>query len=207
MTGITIQEGKFYRCVDGQVIGPFKRNSIAPLSNPYQWRANDREWTYTCDGKLWVGYPSSFDLVEEAPDPNAKQEARMSEPEFKVGDRVRRVDQGCDRLPIGYECTVDLRPYAQTSFWCKDAIGADYFTLAKNWELVQPASPPSPIRTKTVKEIVRGKYGCVEIGDVAPEGVSIWLPTNARYTAADLTKIIDVLTPVRDALADALDEQ
>lgn len=57
-----------------------------------------------------------------------------------------------------------------------------------------------PVRTVTRKEIVPGTYGLVEIAHEAAEGVSVWLPRNKLWNAAELRAAAATFIELADAL-------
>lgn len=66
----------------------------------------------------------------------------------------------------------------------------------RNW--FEPVG--SPVETVTVKRIVPGTYGLVEVDNTHIEGVSLWLPRNRRYTRAELTELAATLTEIAEAI-------
>lgn len=62
---------------------------------------------------------------------------------------------------------------------------------------------PGPVTTELVKRINAGTYGVVEIEGANAEGVSIWLPRNKRYSAADLRAVAAIFSELAEALEPA----
>lgn len=121
---------------------------------------------------------------------------------FKVGDRIKRVADPILGLPIGYETEVYTVNGDQITYW--NSAGLIGMSHESNWELVKPASPPSPVRTVTRKEIVFGDYGPVVINSSGVEKC-VWVHIEDDLNASELSDVINTLTQVRDALADALE--
>ena len=116
---------------------------------------------------------------------------------FKVGDRVRRVSDPQSGAPIGYETSVTKIDGWYLEYQGKTGqMGLSSF---ENWELVQPASPPSPVRTKTVKEIVRGVYSGVHVCDVDKVG-GVWVEIFGQRTASELREASRIFLELADAL-------
>lgn len=81
----------------------------------------------------------------------------------------------------------------------KHAFGKRELDLVAEWGV-------GPVRERTVKEIVHGKYGRLGTLEIAPNGVNAHSAAvsleNRFYTQADLREIASLIT----AIADALDE-
>lgn len=60
-------------------------------------------------------------------------------------------------------------------------------------------TPLSPVRTKTVKEIVPGVYGTINIENVYGDGVNIYA-NPGKWSASDLRAAVLVLTQLAEAL-------
>lgn len=124
---------------------------------------------------------------------------------FKVGDRVRFVGAGpyqSKSFHVGglYEVSAIEDATLHVS---RDDEGDPNGWRPEYFELVQPASP-SPVRTKTVKEIVPGKYGAVHVS--APSfanGVASVSLTDSVFNPSELREAARIF----NELADALDEQ
>lgn len=115
---------------------------------------------------------------------------------FKVGDRVRRVGSTMPWAPYGYECAVvGIGPSGSVVYIGRD--GKESSCEPADLELVSPAVSPSPVRTKTVKEIVPGKYGVVEVRTSAPD---IHIPDNRLWTPATLREAARIFNELADAL-------
>lgn len=119
---------------------------------------------------------------------------KTSEAKFKVGDRVRFVEdygqasKGDEAVVIGY---------SKTGCVCLDVNGAPHTCYEQR---VEPANDNSPIRTVTRREIVPGTYDVVE---VETDG---WLSVKfdeAEPTASTLRSAARIFNEI----ADVLDEQ
>ena len=126
---------------------------------------------------------------------------------FSVGDRVRlKMDYGSAKLgDIG---AVDGLPMCGDDIYSVKFDAGGHSLFGHRIELVQPDSTPSPVRTKTVREIVPGKYGRVEVGPNEQQfGVAY-----VRFFSKDAWSIMSAAS-LREAarifldLADALDSQ
>lgn len=122
---------------------------------------------------------------------------------FKVGDRVRRVAHSSviSNCPIGHEAEV-LELMGSYGFWYEGADGARQNTPAPDdWEL---AASASPVRERTIKEIVDGTYGKISVSGATRNRVGIKISRNSDlwtdFTATELTAAIETLTTIRDAL-------
>lgn len=121
---------------------------------------------------------------------------------FKVGDRIRRVAEPLDGAPLGYETEV-IEPSFDYCLWYINAFGDRVNGVASNWELVQPASPPSPVRTVTHKEIVPGEYGPVRVNaSLRDDGI---VSVNLMSSGLSVPELRDAAR-VFIELADALEE-
>lgn len=113
---------------------------------------------------------------------------------FKVGDRVRRVRDITDWAPLGFEATV-------LNHGCyMDRHGASTMLVDSQWEL---ATPVSPVRTITRKEIVPGPYSGFHVGandqgrvHVVQGSKEMYSPSELRAAAATFIELADALDEV-----------
>ena len=121
---------------------------------------------------------------------------------FKVGDRVRIVGTNSllgDVTGISAsDTTIYVRPLGDymSYGYCRASL--------EHVELVQPASPPSPVRTKTVKEIVPGRYGRIEIADaesrVYADVPRVFVECIGWFNASELREAARIFIELADAL-------
>lgn len=125
---------------------------------------------------------------------------------FKVGDRVRRVNFAHGVFKEGDECVVSHYNDCLDRYELEgDKPGFRHDP--DNLELIAPATT-NPVRERTVTEIVPGIYGRVRITqEHGPSvGISFTMRDCNRITdaaalnAAELSALIDTLTPIRDHL-------
>lgn len=145
---------------------------------------------------------------------------------FNVGDRVRLLRDGYStKGATGLTATV--KPFDDGTLVSDDgdylvkldspyekrsmAVASGYTRVKPDGiELVQPASPPSPVITKTVKEIVPGEFGPVSVRRYDRDGadhvrVSLF-HSDEMYRALDASELREAAR-IFNELADALDDQ
>jgi hypothetical protein len=117
---------------------------------------------------------------------------------FKIGDRVKDVtghykSYQLEESPIG--TLKAYNGYTWTVEWDTD-IGPDCWS-DEQLELVSP----SPVKARTVYEILPGIYGAIQVQKVYPDGINLYA-NPGRWSAEDITEAISTLTAIRDALQD-----
>lgn len=137
---------------------------------------------------------------------------------IKPGDRIRRIADPIDGIPLGFETVVvapDPMSVMQDRVWYSLPGGwRNVHSLSCVWELVLD-EPALPVRTRTITEIVTGQYGQVSVmrimdnpdGHVAvallKEGQHVTLDTGHYYMNATALR---AAARVFVALAEALEE-
>lgn len=175
---------------DGRRVTELKKRNI---EDQYRLIGYDgRDWrTWTEDGRYIIA-PHPLDLVRDAdPLPDADGWVPHNGGDCPVPPDTMLEVRFRDNDTSGPECAYG---------WHWGEMGESTIVA---YRIVKPASTaiPSPVRMKTVPEIVLGDYGIVRvsaplqgdrcIGIVIDEGL---------YTAAELTDAINTLTAVRDAM-------
>lgn len=146
---LTIAAGRFYLTRDGRKVGPVVANASVDKeegrsgeSYPF---AIGRD-SFTAAGRN--GYDTSIDMqadlvaewVEPAPEAAVAEATATSLPNFKVGDRIRRVSEGKRYAPLGFETSVSEHGRF------RDADGDDTYLAEDFWELIEPATSPAKFR-------------------------------------------------------------
>lgn len=120
------------------------------------------------------------------------------EAKFKVGDKVRVVRPRLDHKEKhkGIEFTIENQEYdiGDEASWF--GRGSESYVWAESeLELVHT----SPVRERTIKEVVTGLYGIVRVDEGANAPVVISMM--GTRSVEELTEAINHLTAIRDALA------
>lgn len=120
---------------------------------------------------------------------------------FKVGDRVANREDGAVGTVVGFSGNMFIVDY-------EDPWPAKLYEFAANLSLVPAA--PSPVITKTVKEIVPGEFGPVSVRRYDRDGadhvrVSLF-HSDEMYRALDASELREAAR-IFNELADALDDQ
>jgi len=95
--------------------------------------------------------------------------------------------EGCFRVTAG-----------NGKYWTADGVGKRESDIVAKWS-------EGPIRERTIKEIVEGRYGELHVVPHEPGCVLIGLHSAddqqfSSFTATELTAVIETLTAIRDAL-------
>jgi hypothetical protein len=126
---------------------------------------------------------------------------------FKPGDRIRRISDPLENVPIGFE-TVAVEPDPVSSahdvVWFKwpGRGRTKVHSKAGSWELV-PDEPALPVRTRTVTEIAPGTYGSILISEPGDYAVFIRMHIEDHgkfYDAAQLRAAARIFTSLAEAL-------
>jgi hypothetical protein len=120
---------------------------------------------------------------------------------FKVGDKVRRVEDSSWYAPIGFETVIFSVGDGRLLF--TDIVGRVRPTNPSYWELIEPAHQ-GPVRTVTTtrKVIGSGTFGDVKVRGVSDKRVGIALGSDAyiAMSASSLRAAAETFTQLADAL-------
>lgn len=122
---------------------------------------------------------------------------------LKVGDKVRRVTDFTEAVPLGFEAVLFDDGYG---LFYRNAFGHISTFIPQRWELIEP-SHQGPVRTVTTtrKVIEPGEYGRVMIEPPQDGRVCVWITSSAdtpacRLTPAELRAAAETFTQLANAL-------
>lgn len=194
-----IESGKYYRTRDGRKVGPMEHYS-----------GGQDGFSFCCGGSTYNSYGGYYSLGASVHDLIAEwteepEQGTLKELNVQPGDVVECLS---DELAFG-SLTVGERYVSQSINLIVDDDGEEFPWTVATFRIISRASksttpapdvatPPSPVRTVTRKEIVPGVYGFVRVHDPGSKYVRINI--DAAMSVADLTQAIETLTEIRDAL-------
>lgn len=206
---VKIELGKFYKARDGRKIGPIEKGEqwTPQEGQPWPFAFGDNHFDrngYSCFGGDGLNNRRDDDLIEEW-----KEE--VMEPKFKVGDRVANVRgdtatimeiSSSEGVKVKWDCVEGFA-------WVMNS-----FLPESTFELITP-KPKSPVveRNVTVKEIVPGVYGRVEVKpwSAKPDELVFGLTSDsdgkAHFMVTMLPQELRQAAEVFNQLADYLEEK
>lgn len=186
---IKLEVGKYYKTRDGRKVGPMGPEEgsehLGLRAMPTLTDFPDRRMWWN-NGRANASRESAEDLIAE-----------WAEPKFKVGDRVRCVRGYPGGVMVGEH--YEIKCYSMTGTYSVDAFPCAF------WEEDRFVLSTSPVRERTIKEVVEWSNGKLHVMPHEAGSVLIGLshPYDLQFTsftAEELTDAITHLTAIRDAL-------
>ena len=206
-----LEVGKYYRTRDGRKVGPIYLAGREESGHPWQCKSTSKEGApcWTSEGLIGWKPVGKSDLIAEWTD--EPETGTLAELNVKPGDVVEFV-KGCHWWKDGKQYVCDSKGYLtdETGEKWQLAPKCEWRIISRASQSTTPASdvatPTSPVRTITRKEIVPGVYGRVRVGDVDGSVIGLEFEkskdTNLHkwWTADELTAAINTMTEIRKAL-------
>lgn len=212
-----LELGKYYKTRDGCKVGPMKLWLEGPSMH-----ADESEDSYDPDGKAQsFGENSEHDLISEWSDTHTT--GTLAELGVQPGDVVEFIEGRNNAYgytyPTGPETVLDrvlvfgIKPEYDDAIWrivsrASDLSKLDYTPINVEkpiYEIEPDTRPlehfqPGPVITETVKRILPGVYGDVEISEDFTHQGGIGAYMNTTLDAPRIRAVIATLTQIADAM-------